>query len=208
MFDFLKLSQALNSRLCHEVAGLVGSISTTIELVDGRDRAISAKAVDIINTTSRQLNDVVKFYRMAYGFCSDAKPLSLDEIKSLSQGIVSDKVIMSFAVAKHYNISSELAKVVLCLVISAIKSVIKTGDITISFMQNKDSDIFKIEANSQYLKKDPKKIAILLGETKKHLLSIDNSHEFYTYHLITKSGLNINIEHSDEAVTYLVSANR
>jgi|GEM_PF-6557611 len=204
--DYLKLLQALNSRLCHEVAGLVGSISSTTELTYSKNKEIEAQAKDVLTAISKQLTNIMTFYRFAYGFCYQPSFTNLSEMKSLCEGIVDDKISFNFINDDHEEVDSELAKVILCLVITSIRSIIKTGSLAISYVKTSGGNVFKIHASSQHLKKEPSKIAILLGEHEQPLLDVDNSHEFYTYHLIKTIGANISVEQEGDSISYLVSS--
>lgn len=199
-FDSIKLSQALSSRLCHELSGIAGSISTTVELTYSSDKNIEIKAKDVLNSTSKQFTNILKFYKFTYGFCSKNSQIELIELKQLCESIIDNKIDVNFVISKQQSIDSELAKAILCLIISSTRLIIKSGSISVSFNQN-----IAIRAHSQYLKKEPKKIDILLGEHNHQLLDIDNSHEFYTYYLINKLGLNVEVEQTHESITYSIS---
>lgn len=198
-FDSVKLSQALSSRLCHELSGIAGSISTTVELTYSNDKNIEIKAKDVLTSTSKQFTNILKFYKFTYGFCSETSQMDFIELKQLCEGIIDDKVDASFISANQQSMDIELAKALLCLVVSSTRSIIKSGSVLVSFNQN-----ITVQANSQHLKKEPNKIAILLGEHSHQFLDIDNSHEFYTYFLINKLGLKINIEQTYDSITYSI----
>ena len=205
-FDYLKLSQALNSRLCHEVAGLVGSISSTTELTYSKDKEIEAQAKDVLTVISKQLTDIMKFYRFAYGLCCQPSFVGLSEISDLCHGMVDNKIDFSFAKDGHQEIDTELAKAMLCLMVTSLRSTIKSGSIEISYINSSNGDIFKIHASAQHFKKEPSRIAILQGADGQPSLDIDNSHEFYTYQLISALGAKISVEQSSDSITYLVSS--
>jgi hypothetical protein len=204
--DYLKLFQALNSRLSHEVAGLVGSISSTTELTYSKNKEIEAQAKNVLTDISKQLTNIMTFYRFAYGFCYQPSFTTLSEMRSLCEGMVDYKISFSFTGDDHEEVDSELAKAILCLVITSIRSIIKTGSLSISYVKNSGGNVFKIHASSQHLKKEPGKIAILLGELEQPLLDVDNSHEFYTYHLVKTIGASISVEQESDSISYSVSS--
>lgn len=205
MLDFLKLSQALNSRLCHEIAGLIGSISTSIELINASNKAIKSKADDILSITSRELTDLINFYRIAYGFSSEHSEVGFDEIERLCQSIASDKIKIKFMYDPYQQIDSELAKVIMCLISSGSKSIIREGSISVLFQRIAEDSKIRVEVSSKSLKDDPDKIAILSGKKQTINVNISNSHEYYTYYLIKSLNLNINIEQVENMDVYLLS---
>ena len=63
MSNTLKLAQALNSKLCHEVSGLIGSITMGTELINSSDLTIKGRANQILSTVPNELHNLINFYR-------------------------------------------------------------------------------------------------------------------------------------------------
>jgi histidine phosphotransferase ChpT len=67
MVDSLLLTQALCTRLCHDLAGPIGAVSAGVELVGGDPTQVDAETLLLIANSSAAASQKLKFLRTALG---------------------------------------------------------------------------------------------------------------------------------------------
>ena len=85
MTDQIELSEALNSRLCHEFAGAIGAIDNCIGLISVKDEEVERIAVQLIKENTGKLINKLKLYRYAYSISDDFDNISMEEAIELSE---------------------------------------------------------------------------------------------------------------------------
>jgi len=63
----LKVAQLLVSRICHDLAGGVGALSTGAELLAEEGGAVDEAAIDLIAMSAKQTSHRLQFLRIAFG---------------------------------------------------------------------------------------------------------------------------------------------
>jgi histidine phosphotransferase ChpT len=84
MVDPLTLTQALCTRLCHDLAGPIGAVSAGVELVGGDPAQVDAEMLQLIANSSAAAAQKLKFLRVALG--TPASTSSLTDFKTIAEG--------------------------------------------------------------------------------------------------------------------------
>src|SRR5690349_9018956 len=64
----LRVVELLAARLCHDLISPVAAIANGAELLDEDDPDFVREAVMLVNSSAREANARLQFYRFAYGF--------------------------------------------------------------------------------------------------------------------------------------------
>ncbi|CAN0601791.1 unnamed protein product, partial [Ectocarpus sp. 12 AP-2014] len=67
MSKIIELSQALNAKLCHDLAGSIGTVDNCLNLIDNDNKAIGKQAKELAIIESANLVKRIKFFRTVYG---------------------------------------------------------------------------------------------------------------------------------------------
>jgi len=84
MTDTLALTQALCTRLCHDLAGPVGAVAAGVELVGGDPAQVDAETLQLIAGSSAAAAQKLKFLRIALGLPGSAAALA--ELPGVARG--------------------------------------------------------------------------------------------------------------------------
>lgn len=207
MIDVIKLSQVLNSRLCHQIAGTVGAVNNLADLIDSYNNKIKKQASILIKQNSERLANQLIYYRYAYGFSNDTEVLNAVDIKKITTKSLSLKENgIEFKVTNLLKIPIEvnIAKLLMCLIISAYNNIVKDGMIEIE-LQHVRGYKLKIKAIGGQQKIEDETITALTNWNEKIDLTVFNSHECYIYHLIQKTGCKLVVNQLDDAVEYCLN---
>lgn len=198
MTDIIELSQALNAKLCHELAGTIGAIENCTELIDSADSIIRNKAIQLINSNAEKLVSSLRLYRYTYGLSQKSEKTSMSEVKTLIDSFLSaSKSKISFSLTNNQEvIDPKLGKLITCLFILVFNA-IRTGEINIITSLN---EITVSATGKQHLLND-KKMDVLTGNFT-DALSVHNVHEYYIYHLAKKINCNLNISQTENYVEF------
>lgn len=207
MIDVIKLSQVLNSRLCHQIAGTVGAVNNLADLIDSHDDRIKEQASVLIKQNSEKLANQLIYYRYAYGFSHEAEVLNGADVKKITAKSLSLKengVELKINNLLKIPIEVNIAKLLMCLIISAFNNIVKDGIIELE-MQHVRGYKIKIKAIGGQQRLADETIIALTNWNEKIDLTVFNSHECYIYYLIQKTGCKLIINQLDNAVEYCLS---
>jgi len=88
----LTFASLLSSRICHDLISPVGAINNGLEiLADETDEEMIRQAMSLIRSSASAASAKLQFMRRSFGMAGNVSEMvSLDEAKSLSQGLVGD----------------------------------------------------------------------------------------------------------------------
>lgn len=204
MDNIIKLAQALTSYLCHEVSGKIGALDSCSEILsNSNDPSVQLQAREILNLNANALSSSIEFYRQAYGLSSEAEQTNIEGIKRLCQDFLGDNRIQFEFEEENIPINKNLAKLILCLVISAANNLLKEGTIFINLVRDnlKVSKII-LKVLGTKLKIVRNKIDIMLETRDAEEISIYTAHEYYLIHLAKNLGIKISINQTEDLIEY------
>ncbi len=73
----LQLLQALNARICHDLAGSIGTIDNCIGLMELKDKSIRQKAKLVLSGESANLVKKIQFFRECYSILEESNKVSV-----------------------------------------------------------------------------------------------------------------------------------
>ncbi len=79
-----RVAQLLCSRLCHDIAGPAGAVTTGLELIDEGAGDVADEALDLVRRSARQVIARLSFLRIAFGSAGIGSATTLAEMKSLA----------------------------------------------------------------------------------------------------------------------------
>ena len=82
--DPMILTQALCTRLCHDLAGPIGAVSAGVELVGGDPAQVDSEMLQLLAGSSASAAQKLKFFRVALG--TPATSSSLKDFKTIASG--------------------------------------------------------------------------------------------------------------------------
>lgn len=87
MADSLHLTQALCTRLCHDLAGPIGAVAAGVELIGDDPSQVDGETLQLISSSSSAASQKLKFLRLALGAPGGAS--TLGDFKSTLSGYLS-----------------------------------------------------------------------------------------------------------------------
>jgi|APGre2960657468_1045069.scaffolds.fasta_scaffold01905_7 histidine phosphotransferase ChpT len=144
MIDPLTLTQALCTRLCHDLAGPIGAVSAGIELVGGDPSQVDAEMLQLIASSSNAATQKLKFLRVALG--TPAASGSMTDVKATIEGYLASVAGLSGAAAVSWpadrdlesalqNTSGAALQILANLIVMAIEVVPRLRKVMISVIQ-------------------------------------------------------------------------
>ncbi len=123
----LALAQMLAARLCHDMAGVVGTLSGALELADDPDSA--AESLEVAQDAARVLQARLRLLRTA--FAASDQPLSFAELAELLNGHpLSRRVSLRLdMMSPTRQWPGAQARLLLCLVMLGVESLAGEGEL-------------------------------------------------------------------------------
>ncbi len=115
----LDFAEALTARLCHDMAGLVATLSGTLEMVL-EDQGADTEAASLASNAARALATRLRLYRAAWG----GGDLEQATLAALAEGLPNRARLMLDLAAldearAHGDLDQDTARLVLCLLLAA-----------------------------------------------------------------------------------------
>lgn len=199
MAKIIELSQALNAKLCHDLAGSIGTVDNCLGLIDNDNKEISTQAKELAIVESANLVKRIKFFRTAYGLSEGENNLSLINLSKLLQDFFSDsniKFSIEYAAGVIF-MNSMTAKAVICLAVIAGNAAISGGEVMISVPES-DEDSIKIKSvgknivvkeDGLNILKGVPRIPVSVSNCREHYINAICAHKNYKLKVIKSSEL-------------------
>jgi histidine phosphotransferase ChpT len=203
------LSQALNTRLCHDLAGVIGTVDNCISLIDNDNKSIGQKAKILAELESKNLINKIKFFRCAYGISDKEKEISLVFLSKLLKDFFCNSGInLQFKFEEGIIfLESEIIKATMSL-ISVARDLISAGEV-ILYIGSKDGKRninVRANANGKILKLKDDNLAILRGEKKKsskaNKINFYNCREHYITNIYKQCNYRMLIDSTNNHIEY------
>ncbi|HJD63840.1 MAG TPA: hypothetical protein LFW13_02370 [Rickettsia endosymbiont of Sericostoma sp.] len=206
--SLIRLSQALNEKICHDFAGTIGVIDNSIDLI--KTIEYQEKAIKLIQDSTNRLIRYLQFYRYLYSLASEDSKTSIVEVNRLATDFLKSKnhnIELIFTRLYSIDINDHIAQIIICLIVVASNNLSKNAIIKVELEIQHDKFIgMKIVVIATNLKFDQNKTDILLGtganSSDHSSITIENVHEYYTYYLITEYGYKLLVTPLIDSVEY------
>ena len=202
MPKIIELSQALNAKLCHDLAGAIGTVDNCLSLIDNKNQEIGKQAKDLAIEESANLVNRIKFFRTAYGLSEGETKTSLVNLSKLLQDFFLDTKIefsLDYDPGVLY-IDSIIAKTTICLAVIAGDSAIFGGKVIITIsIKDENPILIKCSGKSIVLKDDS--LAALKGVLATPV-TVRNCREHYNNALCAHKNYELEIDKSSDSLEF------
>ena len=198
----VELSQAMSARLCHDLAGSIGTIDNCLGLVDHDDAIISQKAKNLASEEASNLVNQIKFFRSAYGLSDGEASMSLVNMAKLLNDFFKNTQVqlnLHFETGLIY-MEAQLAKSAICLAAIVSENISYSG--VINFYLNKDQDSpVRILGNGNNLILKDDHLEVIQGKPRK-AVNVRNCREHYINKMCAKKGYKVLAQKKTGAIEY------
>jgi histidine phosphotransferase ChpT len=202
MTKIIELSQALNAKLCHDLAGAIGTVDNCLSLIDNKNQDIGKQAKDLAIEESANLVNRIKFFRTAYGISEGETKMSLVNLSKLLQDFFLDTKIefsLDYDPGVLY-IDSIVAKTTICLAVIAGDSAIFGGKLVVT-VPIKDEDPILIKCSGKNIIVKDDNLNVLNG-VKDVSVTVQNCREHYINTLCVHANYELEIDKSDATLEF------
>ena len=202
MLKNIKLSQAMNARLCHDLAGSVGAIDSYLSLFEHEDKAIGKKAKKLAFEESSNLMSKIKLFRSAYSISDGEDSMSLINMAKLLIDFFDNTQVqlnLHFETGLLYTDES-LAKSAICLAIIASENINYSGVIDFYLHKDQDSPVRLFGKGENLIIKD-EILQVLQGETIKSI-NVNNCREYYINKICMNQGYRVLVQKKIDMIEY------
>jgi histidine phosphotransferase ChpT len=195
MNELLKVAQFFNTKLCHDIAGLIGAINNAIDYSNNPDESIRLQAKSLLDNSSKEAMKRLTFYREAYGVIRNENVQIYLVKKFLEDFLNVDKFSIIIQNSSNIDNISEM-NLKLCLLMGNMGSNVlgRGGSILFDFSPSDEGKILLsqiILSGKMIIKKD-EILKILKGETVE--INSSNINGYYIYLLAKELGQKIEID--------------
>lgn len=204
MSNSLKLIQALGSKICHDLAGSIGTIDNCLGLLDSDNKIIRKQAKNLVLEESKNLVKRIKFFRSTYGLAENELKLNIVEMVDILRKFFEDTKINFNAhiMGDLLSVDAHMAKVAYSLVSIASENIGLEGEIDL-YVNEKDDTLFKVHSKGRKLHLKHGSFAVLGGNITE-LLTITNCREYYASNICSEHGYKLSISKNAEFIEYFV----
>lgn len=195
MNELLRVAQFFNTKLCHDIAGLIGAINNAIDYSNNPDESIRLQAKSLLDNSSKEAMKRLTFYREAYGVIRNENVQIYLVKKFLEDFLNVDKFSIIIQNSSNIDNISEM-NLKLCLLMGNMGSNVlgRGGSILFDFSPSDEGKILLsqiILSGKMIIKKD-EILKILKGETVE--INSSNINGYYIYLLAKELGQKIEID--------------
>ena len=143
MSKSLELLQTLNAKICHDLAGSIGTVNNCLGMIDNKNQVIGEQSKALAVSESEKLVARIKFYRSAFGPVDGENETSLVNLSKILQDYFvysKSKLTISFDEGEIF-IDARIAKIAICLVIIAEDAVISKGEVNLRISNDEKNPI-------------------------------------------------------------------
>ncbi|MGV2432018.1 MAG UNVERIFIED_CONTAM: hypothetical protein LVQ98_01060 [Rickettsiaceae bacterium] len=202
--DFIQIFAA---KLFHDLAGTLGAISSAIEFVQSDDVEVKKKALELMELSSTQANDKLRFFRYAYGISKYSGDADLATVRELCLLLAKDKRVgVEFlapgSITNEQSMDVNTGKLIVCLASLAKSALIHGGQVKISWEKQAPYSII-ISATGPDLKPQTEAHDIICSSSQ-NAINTTNVHAYYIQRLISNNNIKLDIKTSDDAISYVI----
>jgi hypothetical protein len=202
MKNEIDLSQLITTKISHDLAGVIGAIRSSLEFLDSDNSEMKQKSMELLKLSSQQTISRLIFFRQTYGTSKSDGEANLEEIKTIASDYLKDsKVTLNFHEKffhiKQTYISSNIGKLILCLIQHSYSSLIHGGEINISIENSDQKNLITISACGHSPKMDIEKSNIINGNSSNLEISVQNCLSFYAKFLSQKINAVISVSNKN-----------
>ncbi len=211
MPDELELSQLMSAKLCHDLAGTVGTIDSCFNLLDHSNKEVAKKAKILASEELVNLVNKIRLFRTAYGLVDAENDISIASVQELINTFFANKKIdkQFYFDSDFIYVNDYFVKLIICLSMIIAKHISYSGEMR--FYLNKDHNQplkFIAKSNSFSLKDDSLEILEGKGNNNSNkIINVTNCLEYYVNRICVKNDYKILISKTLRAIEYKILRN-
>lgn len=187
------LSDLLCAKLCHDMANPISSISNGLEMLDYNDSG-NKEIIDLINTSSDDLVNILKLYRIAYGVVDhDATENLATSMKQIAQLFGSKGVAFSITNDFTSFVPNGTNKAIVNVFIFILEILVRGSHVEISITGRADEVILDVNCSGNSVNVQEYDLKILQSSANADEVSQNNIQAYYTNMMMNKYGLSSKI---------------
>ncbi len=198
------LSALLCARICHDLVGPVGALETGLDLLNDEDNAdMHDDAIELIKVGAGQASAKLKFLRIAFGAGGSAPAIiSSEELEGLARGVYPDgKTKINWQVEAD-GLPKQAARTLLNLVMLAIGTIPRGGEINVNARVNGQETIIDIICTGQNARLEENIIKTLKGGAPENGFDGRSIQPFYTGLIAREAGGKVSASIDGETVRF------
>jgi histidine phosphotransferase ChpT len=197
-----ELSQAMSTRLCHDLSGAIGAIDNYLSLLDHNDKNICVKARSLISEETNNLIRQINFSRSVYGLTDNEASMSLTKItKLIKEFFQGSKISLRMHCEQDIStIDTPIAKAAICLAIISAENIGNSGTVDLYLNKNEDSPVWLFATGNNLLLKEEN--LEVLQETNKTTKNVRNCREHYVQLLCASRNYQILVNKKNNSIEY------
>jgi histidine phosphotransferase ChpT len=193
--------EKLCTKLCHDLAGLIGSAAGGLEFIDPQDIPPEAQdAFTLAADSSGRAVARLKLFRFTFGSGKLNGSVSVKGIEEDLQTIFSNsKIILLNVLPATQTLDTMVAKLLLTLVLLANNIIAQEGEVELSLAEG----LLKICATAGRATKDIEGLHDMLRRPGIGVVTSDNVFAHYAGFLAKRIGVEVQIQESKEGVIFV-----
>ncbi len=210
MISDLEFVEFFAARICHDLSGTIGAIGNALEFLESDDINVKKKAMELIQLSSTQASEKLKFFRHAYGIAKYNGEADLATVRNLCQTIINDsKVTLEFlspgSMPSEKSIDVNTGKLILCLAFLAKSALIYGGTVKVSLQERSNNAAIIVSASGTNMKiqNDMHNIITGAGDIE---INPTNIHAYYIQRLVKLLGINLSIDTENAKINYIIDS--
>ncbi|PHR59747.1 MAG: hypothetical protein COA43_08620 [Robiginitomaculum sp.] len=198
------LAALLCARICHDLVSPVGALTAALEVFDDDDNIdMRDDAMELIRLSAGQASAKLQFLRLAFGAGGSAPGIvGTEELKRLTFGVYgSAKATIDWQI-KVDGLDKSAARLLLNLVMLAVMSVPRGGDIVVSADVGAEKTSLKLVCTGPKARLDIAVVSTLGGGAPELGFDGRSIQPFYTGMIARESGGEVTAVIDEETVTF------
>lgn len=199
------LAALMCARICHDLVSPVGALGAALEVLGDESNAdMHDDAMDLVKTSAKQASDKLKFLRLAFGAGSSAPGvLSMDQLKALVNDMYgAGKATITWDSSLD-GIEKSHGRLLLNLIMIAVQSIPRGGELAIELNQKAEAVIFNLRATGPKARLYEEFSKTLSGKAPEDGFDGRTIQPFYTGMLIREMGGRVDTAVQEEKVTFM-----
>lgn len=142
------LAALMCARICHDLVSPIGALGAALEVLNDESNAdMHEDAMDLVKTSAGQATNKLKYLRLAFGAGTSAPgTLGMQEVKSLVQDMYGEGKADIVWETELDGIEKNHGRLLLNLVMIALQSIPRGGELKISAVTKPEANIFELVA--------------------------------------------------------------
>lgn len=202
MHKNIALTQAMNARLCHDLANSIGTIDNCLNLSEHGNKTIGKKAKNLALEESNNLVTKIKFFRAAYGLSGGESSLSLMFIsKMLTDFLTMHQIKLNFHFEKGIiYIEAPISKALLGITLLICENINNNGAIHIYITNDPNKPIKLVGKNKTIITKEDS-IEVLTGNITPPV-SVKNCRQYFLNAILTQAKYKVSVDKNTDSIEY------